>query len=64
MKIYIITSIILIQALFINDYPMSQKFTQEKIFYNVETTHPTDQLRVEFVSDTIFTLGGGQAHIP
>ncbi|MEO8933141.1 MAG: DUF2931 family protein, partial [Xanthomarina sp.] len=35
-----------------------------KISYNVEITHPYDELRVEFVSNTIFTVGGGKVHIP
>jgi len=30
----------------------------------VELTHPYKELRVEFVSDTIFTVGGGEAHFP
>lgn len=65
MKPHLITSIALINIVLLLSCQMKQKNKSNlKIAYNVETTHPSDQLKVEFVSDTIFTLGGGEAHIP
>ena len=55
--------IILLPAVLINLFLNSQ-MNIDKIPYNVETTHPSDELKIEFVSDTIFTVGGGIAHIP
>lgn len=42
----------------------SCQMNKNKISYNVEITHPYNELRVEFVRDTIFTVGGGTAHLP
>lgn len=57
-------SIIILAVLICSVLFFSCKMNTNRIFYNVEVTHPSDELRVEFVKDTIFTVGGGKAHLP
>src|SRR5690554_1139973 len=65
MKTNIIISTVRINIfLFFNCQMDKKNKGQSNISYNVELTHPYKELRVEFVSDTIFTVEGGKAHIP
>lgn len=65
MKISVIIAAILITIILFFAYQLYSKNGDGKmISYNVEITHPYSELRVEFVSDTIFTVEGRLAHIP
>lgn len=59
MKSNIIITVLISSLLF-----FSCQMNKSKIFYNVEVTHPSDELKIEFVKDTIFTVGGGTARLP